>query len=95
MAAERPDPFPTRKHAKHGWQVFIVDENEWLNVENEEEAKAISASPLLNHDALEGLRSGATFAKELSSAAIVLRKYNRDYVAGRFESLAARHDGSN
>ncbi len=98
MADERPDRFPIRLHAEQGWQVFIVEEQEWLNVQNEEEAKAISVSPLLNYDALQCLRTGADFAKELSAAATVLRKYGRHFLAGRFESLAVhraeRHDPS-
>jgi hypothetical protein len=85
---KKPKRFPTRKHSANGWQVFVVDEDEWVDVESKEEAMLFAQSPVLRYEALEEEKSGAAFARKLSATATVLRKYRRDWLARWFQSRA-------
>jgi len=76
----KPQRFPVRKSSEQ-WEVLIVPENSWLPCENEQDARAIAAAPVLEYEALERQRSGPAFANELETTATAFEKYRMGFGA--------------
>jgi hypothetical protein len=83
-----PKPFPVRKVDNDQWEVLIVPEKNWLTCVDENDARAISAAPVLEYESLEKIKSGTSFAAELEKTADVLEKYHIGFGSRFFRGRA-------
>lgn len=88
-----PTPFPIREVRGQGWQVLIVPEGNWLSCENQEDAQAIAAAPVLEYQSLERTRSGPQFAVELERTAAALAKHGIGFGSRFFRRRAEEARG--
>lgn len=92
MAEQVPDRLPVREYEGR-WEVLIVIKDMWLACENEADARAIAAAPVLEYESLERIRSGPSFAAELERTATALTKYRMGFGSRFFERRARETRG--
>jgi hypothetical protein len=82
-------PMEVQQLSNGKWQVLITEsDNVWLTCDSEEEARAIAAAPILEYEALDGIRSGGAFAAELEKTAAALAKHRMSFGNRFFTRLA-------
>jgi hypothetical protein len=72
----QPLPWPMRQVPEGRWQVLLSDADDvWLECESEDDARAIAAVTVLEHQILARAESGPEFAAELRKTADVMARY--------------------
>jgi hypothetical protein len=73
-------PWSVREGSEGRWEVLISERDDvWLTCDSEDDARAISAAPVLQYEALERLKSGELFAAELEKTADAMEKYRMGF----------------
>jgi hypothetical protein len=73
-------PFPIRVFDGF-WNVLMTQPNGWIQCNNHRDALALSRSQVLVNQAASNRRGGTKFSLELRSAAEVLDRYGKGFVA--------------
>ena len=84
----KPSRFPVRQVGDQ-WQVLVLPNDVWLDTDNEADAAAISAAPVLEYEAMEHTRSGPDFAAELKRTSDALARYDMGFGSRFFARAAA------
>jgi len=78
-----PPRLPLQVREREGqWEVLISEPDDlWLKCDSEDDARAIAAARVLEHEALARLRADPQFAAELEKTADVMEKHRMGFGA--------------